>query len=78
MHRTPDQWSLTKPAAVLAGSAAQGRNVLSMAIDDLEEMGRVLRSIMAAAELGDVDACREIARQSLTRHDLSQPIFKRD
>jgi hypothetical protein len=77
MHRTPDDWSKTIPAAVLSGSRAQSLNVLSMAVDDLTELGRTLRTIMEAAELGDIDACHEAARQALTRCDLTQPIRNR-
>ena len=77
MHRTPDDWSKTKPASVMAGSPAQRFNVLSMAVDDLEEMGRNLRTIMEAAELGDIDACHECARQALTCFNISQPTKQR-
>jgi|APGre2960657404_1045060.scaffolds.fasta_scaffold86494_4 hypothetical protein len=76
MHRKPEDWDKTVPAAVLAGSSAQALNVMSMAVDDLAELGRTLRTIMEAAELGDIDACHEAARQALTRCDLMQPIRK--
>jgi len=77
MHRKPTEWDKVVPASVLAGSDAQALNVLSMAVDDIAELGRTLRTIMEAAELGDIDACHEAARQALTRHDLMQPIRKR-
>lgn len=52
MHRTPEEWGKTIPSAVLAGSPAQSLNVLSMAIDDIAELGRMLKSIMEEAENG--------------------------
>lgn len=77
MHRTPADWDKTVPSAVVAGSTAQTINVLSMACDDIAELGRTLRSIMEAAEGGDIDACHELARLALTRFDLMQPLRKR-
>lgn len=38
MNRTPEEWSLVKPDAVVAGSAAQARNVLEMALQDIARM----------------------------------------
>lgn len=74
MHRTPEQWSKMQPSAVLAGSEAQGLNVLTMARDDLVSLGRALQAIMDAAENGDVNACHELARSALREHDLMQPL----
>lgn len=76
MHRTPSDWSKMAPSAVLAGSDAQRLNVLSMARDDLVSHGRILKAIMEAAELGDIDACHEMARNALHECDLMQPISK--
>lgn len=77
MHRTPAQWSDMKPSAVMAGSEAQRINVLAMAREDIISLGRCLETIMEAAELGDIDACHEAARQSLHKHDINQPIKTR-
>lgn len=77
MHRTPDMWGKVKPAAFVDGSKQQAINVLSMTLDDIRELASTLRTIMEAAELGDVDACHEAARQALTDHDLMQPIRAR-
>lgn len=35
MNHTPEEWSLVKPDAVVAGSTAQARNVLEMALKDI-------------------------------------------
>lgn len=35
MNRTPEEWALVKADAVVAGSSAQARNVLQMALDDI-------------------------------------------
>lgn len=74
MHRTPAEWKQMVPSAVLAGSEAQRLNVLTMARDDIVSLGRALETIMEAAELGDIDACHEAARQALREHDLMQPL----
>lgn len=74
MHRTIAAWKMVKPSAVADGSEAQSANVLGMAIDDLKAMGSALAAIMDAAEHGDADACREIARRALMVADLMQPI----
>lgn len=76
MHRTPSDWKNMTPSAVLAGSKAQGLNVLSMARDDIISLGRTLELIMNAAEDHDIDACHELARKALREHDLMQPISK--
>ena len=73
MHRTPAEWSQMQPSAVLAGSPAQGLNVLTMARDDIVSLGRALEAIMVAAEDRDIDACHELARKALREHDLMQP-----
>ena len=77
MHRTIAAWKQVKPSAVVDGSKAQSANVLGMAIDDLKEMGAALTAIMEAAELGDTDACHELARRALMTADLMQPIRTR-
>ncbi|TXH56935.1 MAG: hypothetical protein E6Q97_05480 [Desulfurellales bacterium] len=76
MHRKPSDWKNIVPSAVLAGSEAQRLNVMSMMRDDIISLGRTLECIMEAAELGDIDACHEAARQALTLCDLMQPISK--
>jgi phenylalanyl-tRNA synthetase beta subunit len=38
MNRTPDQWGLVNPDAVVAGSTAQARNVLEMALQEIAEL----------------------------------------
>lgn len=77
MHRTPSQWSNMKPSAVMAGSEAQRLNVLAMAREDIISLGRTLECIMEAAELGDIDACHEAARQALREANCDQPIRTR-
>ena len=76
MHRTPAQWHDMVPSAVMAGSEAQRINVLSMARDDLVELGRKLEAIKEAAENDDVFACHEMARRALIEADICQPIRK--
>lgn len=76
MHRTPEQWSKMQPSAVLAGSEAQGLNVLTMARDDLVSLGRTLEAIMKAAEVGDTEVCYELACKGLREHDLMQPLTR--
>lgn len=74
MHRTPAEWKQMQPAAVLAGSAAQSLNVLTMTRDDIVSLGRALEAIMDAAENRDIDACHELARRALHERDLMQPL----
>ena len=76
MHRTPAEWRAMAPKLVLAGSPAQGVNVMSMLRDDIVSLGRSLEAIMEAADNGDTTACHELARLALTEHDLMQPISK--
>lgn len=77
MHRTIDAWKKVSPSAVVDGSKAQSMNVLGMAVDDLKEMGATLTAIMEAAELGDTDACHELARRALMVADPMQSIRTR-
>lgn len=74
LHRTPEQWFLMQPGAVLAGSEAQRLSVLSMARSDLVSLGGTLSAIMEAAERGDADTCHELARLALTKSDPSKPL----
>ena len=56
---------MMKPSAVLAGSEVQKASVMEMMQSDITKMGRALEAVKEAAELGDKDACHEIARQCL-------------
>lgn len=42
MHKDPESWARGSPFAVAEGSAAQLRNVLTMALDDIAELARII------------------------------------
>lgn len=46
MNHSPAHWAQINPEAVCAGSSAQVRNVLTMALQDIAEMGRALEYVL--------------------------------
>lgn len=75
MHRTHAQWADMNPAAVIVGSETQQRNVMQMMKEDLITSGLAFEAIIEAAELGDTDACHELARQAMMA-DCDMPLAR--
>jgi len=75
LHRTHAQWSGMNPAAVIVGSETQQRNVMQMMKEDLITSGRAFEAIIEAAELGDIDACHELARRAMMA-DCDKPLSR--
>lgn len=53
-NRTPEEWAKVNPDAVVAGSTAQARNVLEMALHDIGTLSRTLRDAAAIRARGAV------------------------
>ena len=78
MHRTQEEWSKMQPRAVLAGSDTWQRlNVLTMAQEDICELGRALEAIKTALLQGDTDGCFQLVRKALGESDPTQPVRTR-
>lgn len=55
LNKDPSKWAKVRPAEVMAGSAAQARNVLVMALEDIQRLARELESERDARE--KLDRC---------------------
>lgn len=67
LTHTPEQWSHVSPDAVAAGSTAQCRNVLAMALADIAALAAERDALRAAAMVAFDEMCKTTApRNSFT------------
>lgn len=67
MNRKPADWAVVSPDAVVAGSTAQARNVLEMALQDIAQMAREIEGLRKA--LGHI-------RDGYERGDISHVEYR--